>query len=184
MCIRRTLRNIAIIGFCILAAGYLLPERKAMPCCTPSDYNHKSFWHWPWTRGVNGHPHTGVDIFGKVGTPVVSQTGGLVIYAKEMPGKAGNSVFVLGPKWRIHEYLHLNTIDCTVMDFVNPGELIGTLGKSGNAASTPAHVHYGIITPIPYIWRAFEKEGTGDAPSRFSWRLMFWLNPADHLPTA
>ena len=72
----------------ILIAGYLLPERKAMPCCTHADYNHDSFWHWPWTRGEVGHPHTGIDIFGHVGTPVVSQTGGLVIYAKNMPGKA------------------------------------------------------------------------------------------------
>ena len=94
----------------VIAAGYLIPERKAMPCCTPSDYNHQSFWHWPWTRGKNGHPHTGIDIFGKVGTPVVSQTGGLVLYAKEMEGKAGKSVFVLGPKWRIHEYLHLTQL--------------------------------------------------------------------------
>ena len=111
-----------LIAAVVIAAGYLIPERKAMPCCTPSDYNHQSFWHWPWTRGENGHPHTGIDIFGKVGAPVVSQTGGLVIYAKEMPGKAGKSVFVLGPKWRIHEYLHLHTIDTEFLDFVKPGE--------------------------------------------------------------
>ena len=48
-------------------------------------YNHNTFWYWPWTRGENGHPHTGVDIFGKVGTPVVSQTGGIVLYADDMP---------------------------------------------------------------------------------------------------
>ncbi len=139
-----------VIAAVIIAAGYLIPERKAMPCCTPSDYNHQSFWHWPWTRGTNGHPHTGVDIFGKVGTPVVSQTGGIVIYADEMPGKAG--------------------------------EKIATLGKTGNAAATPAHVHYGIITPIPYVWKAFGSAGTCNPPSRFNWRLMFWLDPADHLP--
>ena len=172
-----------IITAVVIAAGYLIPERKAMPCCTPSDYNHQSFWHWPWTRGENGHPHTGIDIFGKVGAPVVSQTGGLVIYAKEMPGKAGNSVYVLGPKWRIHEYLHLHTVDTEFLDFVRPGEQIATLGKSGNAASTPAHVHYGIITPIPYVWKAFGTAGTCNPPRRFNWRLMFWLDPSDHLPT-
>ena len=51
-----------------------------------------------------------------------------MIYAKEMEGKAGKSVFVLGPKWRIHEYLHLNTIDTKFLDFVKPGEQIATLG--------------------------------------------------------
>ena len=49
----------------VLVAGYLIPERKAMPCGTPGDYNHQSFWYWPWTRGTEGCPHTGIDIFGK-----------------------------------------------------------------------------------------------------------------------
>ncbi len=170
------------IAATILLAGFLIPERKAMPCGNLGDYNHQSFWYWPWTRGTAGWPHTGVDIFGKVGAPVVSQTGGLVIYAKNMPGKAGNSVFVLGPKWRIHEYLHLNSVETSKFKFVKPGEKIGTLGKSGNAASTPAHVHYGIVTPVPYVWRLFADEGTCNPPKRFNWRLMFWLDPADHLP--
>jgi murein DD-endopeptidase MepM/ murein hydrolase activator NlpD len=114
---------------------------------------------------------------------VVSQTGGLVIYAKNMQGKAGKSVFVLGPKWRIHQYFHLNTIEVNRFDFVKPGDRIATLGKTGNAASTPAHVHYGIVTPIPYVWKAFGTAGTCNPPERFNWRLMFWLDPTDHLPT-
>jgi murein DD-endopeptidase MepM/ murein hydrolase activator NlpD len=179
---RKFFKILLAVSAVILVSGYLIPERKAMPCCTPADYNHQSFWHWPWTRGENGHPHTGVDIFGKVGTPVVSQTGGLVLYAKNMQGKAGKSVFILGPKWRIHEYLHLNSIEVDPLEVVMAGERIGTLGKTGNAASTPAHVHYGIITPIPYVWRAFSSEGTCDPPKYFNWRLMFWLDPADHLP--
>ena len=180
---RKFLKVTFFIAAVVIAAGYLIPERKAMPCCTPLDYNHQSFWYWPWTRGENGYPHTGIDIFGKVGTPVISQTGGLVIYAKEMDGKAGKSVFVLGPKWRIHEYLHLNAIDTKFLHFVKPGEQIATLGKSGNAASTPAHVHYGIITPIPYVWKTFGSAGTCNPPKRFNWRLMFWLDPSDHFPT-
>ena len=181
---KRRARIIAFLTIGVLAAGYLLPENKGMPCGEPCDYNHQSFWHWPWTRGEKGWPHTGVDIFGKVGTPVVSQTGGLVIYAHEMPGSAGKSVYVLGPKWRIHEYLHLDTIKTNPFRLVKPNEIIGTLGKTGNAVNTPAHVHYGIITPIPYVWKIFSKEGTCDAPQKFNWRLMFWLDPADHLPDA
>jgi murein DD-endopeptidase MepM/ murein hydrolase activator NlpD len=88
----------------------------------------------------------------------MSQTGGIVLYAKEMPGKAGKSVFVLGPKWRIHEYLHLNSIDVDPFEFVKPGERIATLGKTGTA-------------------------GTCNPPLRFNWRLMFRFDPSDHLPT-
>ena len=92
----------------IIGIGYLLPEFKEMPCGTASSYNHQSFWHWPWTRGTSGHPHTGVDIFGKIGTPVRCQSGGLIIYSGYMNDTAGNAVFVLGPKWRVHMYLHLD----------------------------------------------------------------------------
>lgn len=179
---RKVIKIILIALATILVAGFCIPEKKAMPCCTPKDYDINSFWTWPWTRGRAGHPHTGVDIFGKRGTSVVSQTGGLVIYAQLMPGKAGNSVFVLGPKWRVHEYLHLETIETERWKFVKPGELIGTLGDTGNAKGTPPHVHYGIVTPIPYVWRWFIHEGPCNPPKHFNWRLMFWLDPADHLP--
>ena len=177
---KRTKRIITPI-LAIILLGYLIPERKAMPCGTTADFNHTSFWHWPWTRGTSGHPHTGVDICGRVGTAVHSQTGGIVLYAREMKGKAGNSVLILGPKWRIHEYFHLNTIEAKPFTLVMPGEQIATLGKTGNAANTPAHVHYGIVTPIPYVWRLFADEGTCNPPKRFNWMLMFFLNPKDHL---
>ena len=100
---RKFFKVLFVASATILLAGYLIPERKAMPCCTP----------------------------------VVSQTGGIVLYANDMPG---------------------------------------------NAASTPAHVHYGIVTPIPYVWEAFSTAGACNPPKRFNWRLMFWLNPTDHLP--
>ena len=61
---RKIVKVILTAAATVLVAGYLIPERKAMPCCTPAYYNHSTFWYWPWTRGVNGHPHTGVDIFG------------------------------------------------------------------------------------------------------------------------
>ncbi len=166
----------------IVIAGYLIPERTAMPCGNPSDYNHGSFWHWPWTRGENGSPHTGVDIFGRTGDKVVSQTGGLVLYSGHYNDTAGNSVFVLGPKWRVHMYLHLHTCDVKPLQFVKPDRQIGTLGKSGNAVNTPAHVHYGIVTPIPYVWKYFDRVGADNQPGRYNWMKMFWLNPADHLP--
>ena len=62
----------------IIGIGYLLPEFKEMPCGTAGSYNPQIFWHWPWTRGTSGHPHTGVDIFGKIGTPARCQSGGLL----------------------------------------------------------------------------------------------------------
>ena len=90
-------------------------------------------------------------------------------------------MFVLGPKWRIHQYLHLNSVDTKFLRFVKPDEKIGTLGKSGNAANTPAHLHYGVVTLIPYVWKIFAEEGSCNPPKKFNWRLMFWLDPTDHI---
>ncbi len=178
---KKFIKIFVIAVIVIIAIGFIIPERKAMPCGTTADYNHESFWYWPWTRGREGHPHTGVDIFGKIGTPVHSQTGGIVLLAQGMKGKAGNSVYILGPKWRMHEYLHLDTITTKRFSFVKPGEQIATLGKTGNAAKTPAHVHYGVITPIPYVWRLWADEGSCNPPKKFNWMLMFVLDPNGHL---
>ena len=58
---RKFLKVFAAAVAAVVVAGYLIPERKAMPCCTLADYNHNTFWYWPWTRGENGHAHTGAD---------------------------------------------------------------------------------------------------------------------------
>ena len=83
------------------------------------------------------------------GTPVKCQSGGIVIYSGHLNNTAGNTVFVLGPKWRVHMYLHLGTINCEKWEWLAPGNTVGTLGNTGNAKKTPPHVHYGIYTPSP-----------------------------------
>ena len=65
-------------------------------------------------------------------------------------GAGGNVVLVLGPKWRFHYYAHLQHIETSLFSPVGKGEKIGTVGKNGNAAHTPAHLHYAVITAIPY----------------------------------
>ena len=50
---------------------------------------------------------------------------------------------------------------------------IGTVGNTGNAITTPAHLHYGIGTLIPYPWRI------DDAP--LGHQKAFYLNPIDYL---
>lgn len=41
--------------------------------------------------------------------------------------------------------------------------VVGLLGKTGNAAKTPAHMHYTILTPVPHF-RLYDKVyGNGPA---------------------
>ncbi len=132
---------------------------------TASDWNHRTFWHHPWGRsGV----HKGIDIFAPRGTPVVASTSGVVIASEELQ-LGGNVVSILGPRWRVHYYAHLRDRSVTSGMTVRQGDRIGTVGNTGNAAGKPAHLHYAIVTVVPYPWRIrWLPQG---------WKRMFFLDP-------
>jgi len=136
---------------------------------TKSDYNSKSFWFFPWGKSVT---HKGVDIFSKKGTEINSSTSGLVLYSGEI-SIGGKFVIILGPKWRLHYYAHLNQLKTSSLAFVYKKSTIGTVGTTGNAAGKPPHLHYSILTIIPYVWR-IDSDNQG-------WKKMFYLNPIEYL---
>lgn len=117
--------------------------------------------------------HKGIDIFAKEGTPVIAASPGLVVNAGVTPG-GGNVVSVLGPKWRVHYYAHLKSIKVNNGEFIRQGETVGTVGSTGNAVGKAPHLHYAIITQIPYVW-LFKAENHG-------LDRMFYLNPLERLP--
>ena len=155
----------------ITVIGILIPENFKMPVigATTKSYNPESFWYYPW--GKSG-THKGVDIFAKTGTPVISATNGLVVYCGQI-SMGGNVIAVLGPKWRIHYYAHLDTINTSTFSFVGHNDTIGKVGTSGNAKGKAPHLHYTISTLIPYVWR-IDKSPQG-------WKKMFFLNPIEKL---
>ncbi|KZW99787.1 hypothetical protein JL49_15670 [Pseudoalteromonas luteoviolacea] len=152
--------------FLLILLGTLVPEKIQVPVAgaVASDWNQNTFWYEPWgSSGV----HKGIDIFGKVGTTVISAVDGFVIFEGHVE-KGGNVVAVLGPKWRIHYYAHLNSDSVSTGQFVERGEAIGSLGDSGNAKGKPAHVHYSILSILPYPW-LITTESQG-------WKRMFYLD--------
>ena len=165
-------RKKILIGIAaVLIIGFLIPQNLRMPVqgATKSDYNSKSFWYYPWGKSVT---HKGVDIFAKKGTEINSSTSGLVLFSGEI-SRGGKIVIVLGPKWRLHYYAHLNELKTSSLSFVNKKSTIGTVGTSGNAIGKPPHLHYSIVTIIPYVWRIdSDKQG---------WIKMFYLNPIEYL---
>jgi murein DD-endopeptidase MepM/ murein hydrolase activator NlpD len=169
---RRSRRRRWALAF---AAAFVLslawPDHPAIPVrgATRADWNPRSFWFYPW--GASG-VHKGIDIFAPEGRPVLAATSGLVIRSG-FRGDGGNIIAVLGPRWRIHYYAHLSRLDVAGGDWVGRGEPIGAVGTSGNAAGKPAHLHYAIITAVPYPWRVTaEPQG---------WRKMFFLDPGAEL---
>lgn len=136
---------------------------------TTADYNPESFWYYPWGKSI---VHHGIDIFAKKGTTVNSATKGLVVYAGSVP-IGGNTVLVLGPKWRFHYYGHFDQIQTHFLAPVGQTSAIGTVGDSGNAKGKPFHLHYSICSLFPYPWRWDD--------DRLAWQKMFFLNPIEFL---
>lgn len=90
--------------------------------------------------------HEGIDIFADKGTPVLSSTEGIVV-RREETGLGGFVIWVLGPAGQRHYYAHLD--QPALLDGrtrVQPGTLLGYVGNTGNARTTPPHLHYGIYT--------------------------------------
>lgn len=155
---------------CIIVIGLTIPQDFLMPVQNASnnDFNQESFWYYPWGKsGV----HKGVDIFASKGTDVKASVSGFVIYTGEID-VGGKIVLILGPKWRIHYYAHLDEI-ASGFGWISRDNTIGTVGNSGNAIGKPAHLHYSILTLIPHVWRI------DSAPQ--GWKKMFYLNPVSYL---
>ena len=102
--------------------------------------------------------HAGVDIFARAGTPVRSTTPGIVIAVRDR-GLGGRQVWVLGPAHERHYYAHLRdwAPGLAAGDIVGPGSVLGSVGNTGNARTTPPHLHYGIYggdgarDPLPLL---------------------------------
>ena len=169
--IKKILLRILLVFVAIIVIGLLIPQNLKMPVvgADNNSYNHETFWYEGWGTSI---VHKGIDVFAKKGTSVHSATWGIVLITTEY-GKGGKFVLILGPKWRLHYYAHLDEIKTKRFAIVTQDTEIGTVGNTGNAINTPAHLHYGIGTLLLYPWRIDR--------SPLGWQKMFYLNPIDYL---
>jgi murein DD-endopeptidase MepM/ murein hydrolase activator NlpD len=127
-------------------ARFIMPVKNA----SRNDYSQQSMG-----SPRVGHKHQGSDIFAKKGTPVLSSTRGIVIY-KGVLKLGGKVVLVLGPGFKMYYYAHLDTIMTHKLSLLQVGEPIGKVGNTGNAMSTPAHLHFSIRNFFPYKSGSYE----------------------------
>lgn len=100
--------------------------------------------------------HEGVDIFAPRGTPVVAPTDGYV--NRVGTNNLGGKVVWMRDQERGHSYYfaHLDEQLVTSGTRVQQGDTLGLVGNTGNARTTPPHLHFGIYQrgskdPIHYI---------------------------------
>lgn len=96
-----------------------------------------------------GRKHAGIDIFAPEGTPAVASVSGEVVRAGNDGGKAGNRVWIKGTDGRYYFYAHLSSINVQVGQQVSAGQTVGGVGRTGNARTTPPHLHFS-VNSTPY----------------------------------
>lgn len=127
----------------------------------------QSFWG---DARTDYRKHEGIDLFASFRTPVVAAAAGVISGVRET--NLGGKVVWLKPKdknYRLY-YAHLDTQLVTNGQRVKLGDTLGLMGNTGNARSTPPHLHFGIYTfngavnPFPFVNRNVMPPATIKAP--------------------
>ncbi len=111
---------------------------------------------WGDPRDAGGRRHEGVDIFAAKYSPVLAAANGVVRVGENRLG--GNVVWqnIAGKNYILY-YAHLDKQLVSDGEEVTIGDTIGLVGNTGNARTTPAHLHFGIyatggaIDPFPFV---------------------------------
>jgi len=164
----RTLIGIALVGallylampwikdawYAMRLSSMPAPTSLPMPIASLKPRSLSDTWHAP---RAPGRRHEGIDIFAKKGTPIRSTTEGIVLRQGEN-SLGGKVVWILGPAGHRHYYAHLDDFaDLVAGQRIAAGTIVGYVGNTGNARTTPPHLHYGVyaasgaINPYPLL---------------------------------
>lgn len=113
------------------------------------------------------HAHQGVDILAGAGTPVVAfERGVLARVGTDILG--GRKLWLVGQSGTRYYYAHLQGYAPGVTDglVVEAGQVVASVGSSGNAAGGPAHLHLEIrpgggaaVNPYPVLRQILDVTG-------------------------
>lgn len=113
---------------------------------------------WGAERDGGKRKHEGIDIFAKKGTPVVAVCDGIIVSSGNTP-RGGKVLWLqsLRHRWKAY-YAHLDQKKVKPGQLVKKGQVLGTVGNTGNAKYTPSHLHFGIyktfggaMNPLPFV---------------------------------
>ncbi len=111
-----------------------------------------------------GRSHEGLDIMAPQGAPIVSPTKA-VVTSTGNEGNAGIYVYTANPGGETFRYMHLSSIapNITSGSVLEPGDLIGFVGNTGNASGGAPHLHFeirkdGATDPYLRLTREFTLE--------------------------
>jgi murein DD-endopeptidase MepM/ murein hydrolase activator NlpD/GH24 family phage-related lysozyme (muramidase) len=88
-----------------------------------------------------GRPHTGIDIAGDVGKPIITPISGVVVRSENQPGGYGNIVTVKSGNLEM-DFAHMENLMVKVDQKVKAGTQVGGLGNTGR--SSGPHLHWNV----------------------------------------
>jgi peptidoglycan LD-endopeptidase LytH len=112
-------------------------------------------------RDGGAREHHGIDIFAPRGTPALAAARGVV--RSIAPNNLGGNVVWLSDveHGQTLYYAHLDRHNVTAGQEVKVGDTLGFVGNTGNARTTPPHLHFGIyrrgegpVDPFPFVYRS------------------------------
>ncbi|HEX2534855.1 MAG TPA: M23 family metallopeptidase [Chitinophagaceae bacterium] len=112
---------------------------------------------WGASRAGGIRKHKGIDIHARKGTPVVAISDGVIVSRDRTP-IGGKTLWLKSTRqgWTAY-YAHLDKQFVREGQAVRKGQVIGTVGNTGNARTTPPHLHFGVkkgnswVNPLPYV---------------------------------
>jgi len=87
--------------------------------------------------------HEGIDLYAPVGTPVLASRSGIIVAARHTRGM-GNYVIIRHRDNITSVYGHLSRIYVAKGQFIRQGQIVGAVGKTGNAnyRDILPHLHF------------------------------------------
>lgn len=93
--------------------------------------------------GEPGSPHSGVDVAGGTGAPVIAPADGVVTLAATAPFTLEGNLLIIDHGMGLDSsFLHLSKIHVKKGDIVKQGQLVGAIGATGRASGP--HLHWGM----------------------------------------
>ena len=136
----------------IVGAGFVFP--------VGGPHSYSDTFGAPRMFGTSyAHLHQGTDIFAAHGTPLLACERGVVIkVGSDVLG--GTKLWLVGASGTRYYYAHLSAFAEGVVEntLVQAGDVVGYVGNTGNAATTPAHLHFQVhpnggpaVNPYPLL---------------------------------